>query len=77
MREVLEGRPIIPFNHPDGVVITKIDTRTGLLASPFSEKTCFQAFKKGTEPTVYSPEPDLGKPGEFFERDMDYSGKSR
>jgi penicillin-binding protein 1A len=77
MREVLEGRPIIPFNHPDGVVITKIDTRTGLLASPFSEKTCFQAFKKGTEPTVYSPEPDLGEPGEFFELDMDYSDKSR
>ncbi len=77
MREVLEGRPIIPFNHPEGVVITKIDTHTGLLASPFSKKTCFQAFKKGTEPTAYSPKPDLGARGEFFELDMDYSGESR
>jgi len=73
MREVLKEKPIIPFQHPDGVVITKIDAKTGLLASPFSEKTCFQAFKKGTEPTAYSPKPDYGKPGGFFELDMDYS----
>jgi penicillin-binding protein 1A len=73
MREVLKGKPIIPFQHPDGVVITKIDARTGLLASPSSKKTCFQAFKKGTEPSTYSPKPDSGKPGEFFQLDMDYS----
>ncbi|MCD6266213.1 MAG: PBP1A family penicillin-binding protein [Deltaproteobacteria bacterium] len=73
MREVLKGKPIIPFQQPEGVVIAKIDARTGLLASPFSQKTCFQAFKKGTEPTRYSPKPDSGKPGEFFQLDMDYS----
>ena len=77
MREVLNGKPIIPFENPEGVVITKIDAKTGLLASPFSEKTCFQAFKKGTEPKKHSPKPDRGKPGEFFQLDMDYSGKSR
>jgi len=73
MREVLKGKPIIPFQHPEGVVITKIDAKTGLLASPSSQKTCFQAFKKGTEPATYSPKPDSGKPGEFFQLDMDYS----
>ncbi len=76
MTEVLEGKPKIPFAYPDGVVITKIDAKTGLLASPYSEKTCFQAYKKGEEPTAYSPKPDRGKPGEFFQLDMDYSGKS-
>jgi penicillin-binding protein 1A len=76
MREVFKGKPIIPFQNPEGVVITKIDTKTGLLASPFSERTCFQAFKQGTEPTMYSPRPDQAKPGEFFELDMDFSGKS-
>jgi len=42
MREVLKGKPIIPFQQPEGVVIAKIDARTGLLASPFSQKTCFE-----------------------------------
>jgi penicillin-binding protein 1A len=77
MQDVLKGKPIAPFEHPEGVVITKIDAKTGLLASPFSEKTCFQAFKKGTEPTLYSPKPDQAKPGEFFQLDMDLSGKAR
>jgi penicillin-binding protein 1A len=76
MRQVLRGKPVVPFEHPGGVVVTKIDTKTGLLASPYSEKTCFQAFKKGTEPTVYSPRPDQAKPGEFFQLDMDLSGES-
>jgi penicillin-binding protein 1A len=77
MEEILEGTPKEPFKHPEGVVVAKIDAKTGLLASPFSEKTCFQVFKKGTEPTEYSPKPDQGKPGEFFQLDMDFSGKSR
>ncbi len=77
MREILKGKPIVPFEHPEGVVITKIDAKTGLLASPFSEKTCFQAFKIGTEPTLYSPKPGQAKPGEFFQLDMDLSGKAR
>jgi penicillin-binding protein 1A len=75
MREVLKEKPIIPFQHPEGVVVTKIDAKTGLLASPFSKETYFQAFKKGTEPTTFSPKPDRGKPGQFFSLDMDYSSK--
>ena len=77
MQEILEGTPKEPFQNPEGVVVAKIDAKTGLLASPFSEKTCFQVFKKGTEPTDHSPKPDQGKPGEFFQLDMDFSSKSR
>jgi len=73
MKETLKGSPSTPFNQPDGVVVAKIDRGTGLLASPYSEKTCFQAFKKGTEPVSYSPKPNYGKPGQFFEMDMEYS----
>ncbi len=73
MEELLRGKPVTPFKQPKDVVVTKIDAQTGLLASQYSEKTCFQAYKKGTEPTVYSPKPDQAGPGEFFERDMDYS----
>lgn len=73
MEESLKGMPSTPFQQPDGVVITKIDTETGLLAGPHSKKTCFQAFKNGTEPVSYSPQPSHGKPGEFFKMDMDYS----
>jgi penicillin-binding protein 1A len=77
MREVLDGKPVIPFESPEGVVITKIDATTGLLASPYSEKTCFQAFRKGTEPKEHSPKPGRAKRGEFFQLDMDYSRGSR
>jgi membrane carboxypeptidase/penicillin-binding protein len=74
MRTVLGGKPIIPFESPEGVVITKIDAKTGLLASPFSEKACFQAFRKGKEPKRRSQKPGRAKRGEFFQLDMDYSG---
>jgi membrane carboxypeptidase/penicillin-binding protein len=75
--EVLKRKPIIPFQHPEGVIVTKIDAKTGLLASPFSKETCFEAFKKGTEPTAFSPKPGREEPGRFFSLDMDYSSKSR
>ncbi len=77
MKEVLDGKPIIPFESPEGVVITKIDAKTGLLASPYSEETCFQAFKKGTEPKEHSPQPGRARRGEFFQLDMDYSRGSQ
>ena len=73
MKQALNGKPIIPFESPEAVVITKIDAKTGLLASPYSKKTCFQAFKKGTEPKEHSPKPGRAKRGEFFQLDMDYS----
>ncbi|MFH1490195.1 MAG: PBP1A family penicillin-binding protein, partial [Pseudomonadota bacterium] len=44
MEEVLSDRPKEDFSAPEGVVFTKIDAKTGLLASPYSQKTVFQAF---------------------------------
>jgi len=70
MADVLEGLPVVDFHAPDGVVFAKIDAETGLLASSHSRKTVFQAFKDGTEPKEYSPEPESPKSGQFFQYDM-------
>jgi penicillin-binding protein 1A len=59
------------FSIPEGVVFVKIDAETGLLASPYSKETVFQAFKEGTEPKEYSPRPQAAKSGEFSQFDMD------
>jgi penicillin-binding protein 1A len=71
MSDALKGRQIVDFHVPDGVVFAKIDVKTGLLASSYSEDTIFQAFKEGTEPKEYSPRPASPKSGQFFQYDMD------
>jgi len=71
MTEVLKGQQVVDFQVPDGVVFAKIDVKTGLLASSYSEDTIFQAFKEGTEPKEYSPKPASPKSGQFFQYDMD------
>ena len=70
MKEVLKDTPVEDFAVPEGVVFAKIDAKTGLLASPFSKKTVFQAFREGTEPRKYSPRPAAPKTGEFLMYDM-------
>jgi len=72
MSDVLKGRPIVDFQVPEGVVFAKIDAETGLLASPYSTKTVFQAFMEGTEPKEYSPQPESAKSGQFLQFDMDH-----
>ena len=71
MSEVLKGHPVVDFHVPEGIIFAKIDTKTGLLSSPYSRKTLLQAFKEGTEPTEYSPKPKSPKPNQFFQFDMD------
>jgi penicillin-binding protein 1A len=73
MSQVLRDQPVEDFPVPEGVVFAKIDSKTGLLASPHSEKTVFQAFKEGTEPTEYTPRPRAAKSGQFSQFDMDFS----
>ena len=73
MSEALKGKPVQDFIAPDSVVFAKIDNETGLLASPYSKKTVFQSFKKGTEPTEYAPRPEAPKSGNFSEFDMDFT----
>ena len=71
MAEALKDQPVEDFNAPDSVTFVKIDSETGLLASAYSKKTVFQSFKKGTEPTEYTPKPNSAKSGQFQEFDMD------
>jgi len=73
MSQVLKDQPVEDFAVPEGVVFAKIDAKTGLLASPYSEKTVFQAFKEGTEPKDYTPKPQAAKSGQFSQFDMDFS----
>jgi len=70
MSEVLKERPVEDFSAPEGVVFAKIDAEKGLLASPYSKKTVFQAFKEGTEPKRYAPRPRAAKSGQFSQFDM-------
>jgi len=72
MSNVSKEEPVKDFIAPEGVVFTKIDAEKGLLASPYSKKTVFQAFKKGTEPKTYTPKPKAPKSDQFLQFDMDF-----
>jgi penicillin-binding protein 1A len=52
MRVALDGRPVRDFEVPGSIVYTRIDRKTGLLASATSGETLFQAFVTGSEPTT-------------------------
>ncbi len=73
MQDFLNDRPVEDFPIPEGVVFAKIDARDGLLAGPHSEKTVFQAFVEGTEPTEYVAAPQKAKSGQFSQFDMGFS----
>jgi penicillin-binding protein 1A len=55
MEVALGGRPRRDFEVPDGIVFARVDTKSGLLASPQTETSLFQAFLEGTEPREQSP----------------------
>lgn len=73
MKEALRDRPIQDFKVPDSVVFARIDSKTGLLAGPYSEKSVFQAFIKGTEPKKFTPPPNKPKSGDILQFDMEIS----
>jgi penicillin-binding protein 1A len=72
MAEALKDQPVEDFHAPDSVTFVKIDSESGLLPSSYSKQTVFQAFKKGTEPTEYTPKPESAKSGQFQQFDMDF-----
>jgi penicillin-binding protein 1A len=74
MSDVLEGTPVTDFKAPEGVVFARIDAESGLLAGPHTRKSIFQAFKAGTEPKQYAPEPYSPKSVDFQQYDMDHGG---
>ena len=71
MSKVLKGRLVEDFAVPKGVVFAKIDAKTGLLASPYSKETVFQAFREGHEPKKYTPMPRAAKSGQFMQFEME------
>ncbi|MBI3583229.1 MAG: PBP1A family penicillin-binding protein [Nitrospinae bacterium] len=54
MEKVLKGMPVKNFQIPEGVVFTKIDKKTGLLATPETTDMALECFIEGTEPTEFS-----------------------
>jgi penicillin-binding protein 1A len=72
MQEALKGEPVEDFTVPEGVVFVKIDKKEGLLASPHSKSTVFQAFLEGTEPKEYVPPPRSPRRGQFLQFDMEF-----
>lgn len=50
MKGVSKDLSGMPFPVPSGIVFVNVDTRTGLLANPRSEKTRLECFLEGTEP---------------------------
>lgn len=49
--KVEKDYPYADFKQPEGIVMAKIDAKTGLLASPTSKKYYYLPFKDGTQPT--------------------------
>lgn len=50
-KDVEKDYPYQDFTQPPGIVMVRVDGRTGKLASPSSAKEFFLPFKVGTEPT--------------------------
>ena len=51
MQQTLDGKPVLDFPIPDGLVSVSIDPKTGKLANDKTPKAVVEVFKKGTEPT--------------------------
>jgi penicillin-binding protein 1A len=56
MEKALAGQPVEVFPTPEGIVFTRINPRTGLLAGPFAKDAVFECFLEGTAPKDYSTE---------------------
>jgi len=53
MKQALKGVPAKDFPVPDGITFAKIDSMTGLLATPACPSIILEAFKSGTEPKEF------------------------
>jgi penicillin-binding protein 1A len=62
MRRALRGKPKLPFRQPKGVVVQRIDPRTGLLAPVGAADAIEEVFVAGSEPKQTAPTPDQVDP---------------
>ncbi|MGW8321098.1 MAG: penicillin-binding protein 1A [Thermodesulfobacteriota bacterium] len=59
------------FTMPSGMVFSRVDTQTGLLATRSSKKTRLECFTEGTEPKEFSPEERDQDEADFFKEEFD------
>jgi penicillin-binding protein 1A len=59
------------FAMPPGIVFSRIDTKTGLLATPSSKKTRLECFLEGTEPRDFSADEGDQDEADFFKEEFD------
>jgi len=65
MREALKKYPPSKFEQPQDIVMTLVDSKTGLLVRK-GELGAWAAFKKGTEPRKFTPAPDAVDTASFL-----------
>jgi penicillin-binding protein 1A len=71
MRAALAAYPPIDFPQPEGVVVVRIDKKTGLLASSDASETLFQPFREGTQPTEFASSAANGGGGTLAQPRLD------
>ena len=76
MERALRGRPREPFPVPEGVVMARIDPRTGKLAAPQDPEARLEVFVAGTEPNQMEERP-TSQAGEDDETPPELSGTGR
>jgi penicillin-binding protein 1A len=65
MQGALKGVPPTPFTQPPGIVVQKIDPKTGLLAQP-GAPAIEEVFLEGTAPTQMAPAAGEANPDTFI-----------
>ena len=71
MKKVLPEGSRKDFSMPPGIVFSRIDTKTGMLATRSSKKTRLECFTEGTEPREFSPEERDQDEADFFKEEFD------
>jgi penicillin-binding protein 1A len=70
MREALKGEPMATFPIPPGIVFTKVDPESGLLARSGHDDAAFMPFVEGTEPTTYAEPKAAASAKDLFRMDL-------
>jgi penicillin-binding protein 1A len=66
MKTALKDRPAVDFPMPGGIVVTKIDPKSGLLAYDNQTDAIDEVFLEGTAPTEVATPPDVLDTGSFM-----------
>ncbi|MDH4227373.1 MAG: PBP1A family penicillin-binding protein [Deltaproteobacteria bacterium] len=70
MKVAIEGTAPKSFPIPEDIEFVKIDSETGLLATPTTVKPIFEVFRKGTAPKEFSIKKQSTGSSDFFREDL-------